>query len=96
MKEEIINLSNWEEFNEFQKYQFETDGYVYILEYLLKQNVDINNIHYQYYEKKYIEAYFNLILYKDKLTHYLEILDKNIKRWDMINFTSKEVKIYYE
>jgi hypothetical protein len=36
MKEEIINLSNWEEFNEFQKYQFETDGYVYILEYLLK------------------------------------------------------------
>ena len=94
MKKNIFDISQWDNFNELQKNQIESEGYLRVLEYLLNNNIDVNDDNYQYYEKKYLEKYTNLFFIKNSLSKYLQTLDPQITRWE-VNFYEKTIEVYY-
>lgn len=90
----IISIADWEDFAFYEKSQVDTDAYANILEFLLKEGIDISHPHCQYYEQKYIKAYTNLFFAKDKLTRYLQQEEPEMTRW-FATFGNKEVKVCY-
>lgn len=92
---EIIDISKWEYFSDLKQNQIEVNGYLFILDYFLNNNTDINNPHYKYYEKKYIESYTNLFFIKILLEDYLKNLRSDIIRWEA-DFIKQQVTVYYE
>lgn len=94
MESRIIDISNWEYFYQLYDAQVKVDSNVYILEYFLNNNVDINNEHYQYYQKEYIHSCFDLSEMKNKLSEYLRNFITDKFQWS-VNFIKKEVIIDY-
>lgn len=91
--ETIINVSELNYLNDLEKAHIETESYLSILKYLLNINYDVNHQNYQYYEKLYLDSYFNLFNLKQKLETYIkQKLTLKSFSWQ-IDFEKKEVII---
>ena len=67
----VINISSYEGLQDLEMIQYEVNAYVNVLEHLLNRKVNVQDEHYQYYEKKYIHNFFILNKEKEKFVNYL-------------------------
>ena len=91
-----IDISDYEFLETLEMVQYEVNAYVNVLEHLLGKKVSVEDEHYQYYEKKYIQNYFILNKEKDKFVEYLHNskgLDPTKDFGWTVNFDTKEVTI---
>lgn len=90
-----IDISGWHWLNSLEKAQIEMDAYEHILMLLIDDGVSADNEHFQYYEKLYLKAYFNLFDIKNNFSSYLmnEVTHTPKINWE-IDFIKKEVIIY--
>lgn len=92
----VIDISEYKSLEELEMIQYEVNAYVNVLEHLLGKKVDVNDEHYKYYEKKYIQNYVKLNREKDKFVEFLsnfeEVKSLSDFSWS-INFDTKEVTI---
>lgn len=95
MKEQVINISDWESFDDLHKAQIEIDAYLSILYFLKDKGVSVEDDLYQYYEKLYINLYFKYFDLKDEFVHYLENRGIQSVGWT-IDFFRNEVRIFEE
>lgn len=92
----IIDISDYASLGSLEMTQYEVNAYVNVLEHLLEKKVSVEDEHYQYYEKKYIQNYIILNREKDKFMEYLSSskgLDPSTDFNWFINFDTKEVTI---
>lgn len=92
----IIDISDYASLDSLEMIQYEVNAYVNVLEHLLDKKVSVEDEHYQYYEKKYIQNYIILNREKDKFMEYLSSskgLDPSMNFSWSINFDTKEVTI---
>ena len=93
---QVANIEDWGHLNELEKIHIQNQSYMNLLLYFLENKTEINDEHYQYYQKKYLDSYFELDSLKEQFVNYLKqsniIKEQDKIEWN-INFLTKEVYI---
>lgn len=77
-----------------EKYYYDFLSKKKIIEYILINDININNDLWNIYEKNYEEAFISFELTKENFSKYLTaFLKKDILNWEIINFSEGLVEV---